>query len=283
MSIPNSSGNWAPRLTAPPRACDAHIHIYDSRFTPSRPAARFTRNATVADYRHLQNRLGTSRTVVVQPAAYGFDNSVTVDAIGQLGIANARGVGVIPPAIPDADLRELDRVGIRGVRFTLHDPSTAVTTADMIEPTAARIAGLGWHVQLHLRGDQLVEMADVIARLPCTIVIDHLGRVPVDGDQSEVLDMVKRLIDSGRAWVKLSGAYLETRIGAPTYADVQPIARALILYAPDRCVWGSDWPHPTEQKKPDDAALLDLLTEWSTNDETRHRILVDNPETLYGF
>jgi D-galactarolactone isomerase len=283
MIIPNSSGNWAPRLMAPPASCDAHIHIYDPRFVATRPGARLTRNATVADYRLLQARLGTARTVVVQPAAYGFDNAVTVDAIAQLGIGNARGVAVVAPSITDAELRELDRLGVRGVRFTQHDPSTAVTTPEMIEPVAARIAEVGWHVQLHMRGDQLVEMAALVERLPNTIVIDHMGRMPQPaGPSHPAFDIVKRLLDSGRAWVKLSGAYLDSRV--PGHSDVRAVARALVKHAPERCVWGSDWPHPTEREtKPDDAALLDLVTDWAGNDETRRRILVDNPARLYGF
>jgi predicted TIM-barrel fold metal-dependent hydrolase len=283
MTIPNSSGDWAPRLTAPPRSCDSHIHIYDPRFVATRPGARLTRDATVADYRRLQARLGTSRTVVVQPAAYGFDNAVTVDAIAQLGIANARGVAVVAPSITQAELRELDRLGVRGVRFTQHDPSTAVTTPDMIEPVAARIAELGWHVQLHMRGDQLLGMAAMVERLPGTIVIDHMGRMPQpDGTAHPAFDLVKRLLDSRRAWVKLSGAYLDSRTAG--YADVRGVARALVRHAPERCVWGSDWPHPTEREvKPDDAALLDLVIDWAGNEETRRRILVDNPAALYGF
>jgi D-galactarolactone isomerase len=205
--IPNSAGKWAPKRMAPPAACDAHIHIYDPRFPATRPSARLTRNATVSDYRLLQNRLGTQRTVVVQPAAYGFDNSVTLDAIAQLGIASARGIAVVHPSVSDFELRELDRLGIRGVRFTQHDPATAVTTPDMIEPVAARIGELGWHVQVHLRGAQIVEMSEMIAGLPCTLVIDHMGRVPVEAGD-EALDILKRLIDSGRVWVKLSGAYI---------------------------------------------------------------------------
>jgi predicted TIM-barrel fold metal-dependent hydrolase len=270
---------------APPGSCDSHIHIYDPRFTASRPGSRLTRNATVSDYRQLQKRIGTSRVVVVQPAAYLFDNAVTVDALAQLGIANARAVAVIPPTISDAELRELDRVGVRGVRFTQHDPATAVTTPDMIEPIAKRIGELGWHAQLHMRGDQLVAIAEIVAGLPCTIVIDHMGRIPQpEGVDHPAFDIVKRLLDSGRAWVKISGAYLDTRVGPRDYGDVANVARALIRYAPDRCVWGSDWPHPTEtESKPDDAGLLDLLTDWSGSDETRRRILVDNPAQLYGF
>jgi predicted TIM-barrel fold metal-dependent hydrolase len=275
MIIPNSSGKWAPRLMAPPGSCDSHLHIYDPRFVASRPGARLTRNATVDDYRLLQKRL----------AAYGFDNSVTLDAIAQLGIANARAVAVVPPVITDAELREMDRLGVRGVRFTQHDPATAVTTPDMIQPVVTRIASLGWHAQLHLRADQLVAVAEMVASLPCTIVIDHMGRLPQPGGLDHPgFDLIKRLLDSGRAWVKISGAYLDTRVGAPSYSDVREVARTLIRYAPDRCVWGSDWPHPTEtEAKPDDAALLDLLTDWCGNEETRRRILVENPETLYGF
>lgn len=283
MIIPNTSGKWAPRLTAPPLACDAHIHIYDPRFVASRPGARLTRNATVADYRLLQSRLGTSRTVVIQPAAYGFDNSVTVDAVAQLGIANARAIAVVPPTVAEAELRELDRLGVRGVRFTQHDPSTAVTTPEMIEPVATRIADLGWHVQLHLRAAQLLEMAALVERLPGTLVVDHMGRLPQpEGLAHPAFEVLKRLLDSGRAWVKLSGPYLES--GAPGYADVRGVARALVKHAPERCVWGSDWPHPTEREtKPDDAAMLDLVTDWAGNEETRRRILVDNPASLYGF
>ena len=285
VHVPNSAGTTLPRYKAPANSCDSHIHIYDPRFPASRPASRLTRNATVADYRMLQKRLGTSRAVVVQPAAYGFDNAVTLDAIAQLGIANARAVAVVPPTITDAELREMDRLGVRGVRFTQHDPKTAVTTPDMIEPVAARIADLGWHVQIHMLADRLAEMAEMIARLPCTIVIDHMARIPpAQGVDHPAFDLVKRLLDSGRTWVKLSGAYLDTRAGPPGYIDVRAVARALIRYAPDRCVWGSDWPHPTEtETKPDDAALLDLLTEWSTNEETRRRILVENPAVLYAF
>ena len=238
MNVPNSAGHWAPKLTAPPGACDSHLHIYDPRFVASRPGSRLTRNGTVADYRLLQQRLGTARAIVVQPAAYGFDNSVTVDAIAQMGIANARGVAVVSPAITEAELRELDRIGVRGVRFTQHDPATAVTTPDMIEPVAARIAELGWHAQIHMRGDQLVAIADMVARLPCTIVIDHMGRMPQpEGVNHPAFDIVKRLLDSGRAWVKISGAYLDTQVGPPSYSDVREVARTLIHYAPDRCVW----------------------------------------------
>jgi predicted TIM-barrel fold metal-dependent hydrolase len=144
---------------------------------------------------------------------------------------------------------------------------------------------LGWHVQLHLRGEQIVAMADLIARLPGTIVIDHMARMPQPaGTHHAALAIVKRALDTGRAWVKLSGPYLDSRTGSPRYADVKPVARALVEHAPERMVWGSDWPHPTESgAKPDDAVLFDLLQEWVDGEPARRRILVDNPARLYGF
>ena len=249
------------------------------------PQLRATPNASVAEYRLLQKRLGTERAIVVQPAAYGIDNRGIVAAIGQLGLENARGVAVLHPTVTDAELEALHAGGVRGLRFTQHDPRTAVTSPDMIEPLARRIAELGWHTQLHLRGPQLVEMAAMIERLPGTIVIDHMGRLPQpEGVKHPAFAIVRALLDSGRGWVKLSGPYLETRIGSPRYTDMTRVARELVKLAPARCVWGSDWPHPTERDtKPDDAVLLDLMQEWARDEGTRHRILVDNPAELYGF
>lgn len=284
-AVPNSSGTSRPRFKAPAKACDSHIHVYDPRFKMMWPKLRAVADASVADYRKLQGRLGTERVVVVQPAAYGTDNAVTVDAIGQLGADNARGIAVVHPTVTDTELLSMGRAGVRGLRFTLHEPRTAVTSVDMVEPLAHRVSRLGWHVQLHLRAGQIVEMEDLLGRLPGTLVFDHMGRMPQPaGPRHPAMEIVKRLIDRGRAWVKLSGPYLETNSGGPRYADAKAVARALVDHAPERCVWGSDWPHPTEPTtKPDDAALFDLLQEWVPTEETRHAILVDNPAALYGF
>ena len=283
--VPNSSGTTRPRTRAPQNACDSHIHIYDPRFAMKSPELRAVANASVDEYRLLQARNGTTRVVIVQPAAYGTDNAVTLDAIAQLGQANARGVAVIHPSVTDTELVAMNKGGVRGIRFSQHDPRTAVTTPEMIEPLAVRVHRLGWHVQLHLRADQIVAMAELIGRLPATLVFDHMGRMPQpEGVRHPALDIVRRFLDTGRAWVKLSGPYLDTREGAPRYADVTPVARALAGHAPERCVWGSDWPHPTEPNvKPDDAALFDLLQDWSPDETVRHRILVANPAALYGF
>jgi len=285
MIVPNSSGTSSPRFRVPPLACDAHVHVYDPRFRMAWPSLRATPQAAVAELRLLRERLGTTRVVVVQPAAYGTDNAVTVDAIAQLGADVARGVAVLHPEATDAELQELHAAGVRGLRFSQHDPRTAVTTAEMIEPLARRVADLGWHVQLHLKGDQIVELAALIRRLPAPVVFDHMGRIPQPfGVRHPAYDVVRERLEAGRAWVKLSGPYLDTQTGSPRYADVKAVARGYVEAAPERLVWGSDWPHPTERDtKPDDAVLLDLLQEWVPDEPTRRRILVENAATLYGF
>ena len=285
IQVPNSSGSSAPRFKVPANACDSHLHIYDVRFDMSWPSLRATPQASVAEYRLLQQRIGTSRAVVVQPAAYGIDNAVTLDAIEQLGQDKARGVAVLHPNVTDAQLEKLHAGGIRGLRFSQHDHNTAVTTAEMIEPLARRVNELGWHVQLHLRGQQIVDMADLINRLEVELVFDHLARVPQpNAVQHAAMGVIGALLDKGRTWVKLSGPYLDTQTGSPRYADMKPVAKAYVKRAPERLVWGSDWPHPTERDtKPDDAVLLDLLQEWVPDEATRRKVLVDNPAKLYGF
>lgn len=223
--------------------------------------------------------------MVVQPRAYGTDNSATLYAIAQLGPAHTRGIAVLTPEVSEDDLQRLDAGGIRGLRLTLHAATGAPTRFDMLLPLAERIAPFGWHLQLHFHAAQIVEHAAVLRQLPCPVVFDHLARLPVGGEARDAaLAVVQELLREGRAWVKLSGAYLNTRTGAPDYADTVDDARALAAIAPDRLVWGSDWPHPTEEEhKPDDARLLDLLAEWVPDAATRRAILVDNPARLYGF
>ena len=234
------------------------------------------------DYRRLQKRIGTERTVIVQPAAYGTDNRVTLDAIAQLG--NARGVAVVHPDVSDAELRTLHEGGVRGIRFTVFDPATAVTKIEMIEPLAKRMADIGWHVQIHMRGDQIVANADMLRRLPSTIVIDHMGRVPFpDGTSHAAFKIVRDLIDRGRTWVKLSGAYQDTKIGPPTYADATG-ARAGLCQGRARAHGvGQRLAASDGEGQADDALLFDLLSQWAPDAATRQRILVDNPADTVRF
>lgn len=283
VAVPNSTGAELPKLKAPPLACDCHHHIYDTARFPA-PKSGAEPNSTVADYRLLQKRIGTTRDVIVTPRPYATDNRVTLDAIAQLG-ANARGVAVIHPDITDAELENLARGGIRGIRFSLSAPvAAAVTTLEMIEPLSERVNALGWHVQINMDPDQIVAAGDLWMRLPAVMVFDHMGHIPQPmGMKHPAFPLIRGLVDKGRTWVKLSVTYDNTKDGPPTYADVNKVAQAYVQAAPERLVWGSNWPHPTETNKPDDAMLFDLLTEWAPGPATRHRILVENPAILYDF
>jgi D-galactarolactone isomerase len=282
-AAPWSAGTEAPKLKAPSGACDCHMHIYDHRFPVAPNAKLRPADATVDEYRLLQKRIGTTRNVVVTPSTYGTDNSVTLDAIAKLG-GTARGVAVVDTSVTDAELKRLDGLGIGGIRFNL--VQSGATTVDMLEPLSKRVDALGWHVQIHMLGDQIVEIQELLQRLPSRIVFDHLARIPEPaGVDHPAFAFVRKLIDRGRTWVKLSSAYQDSKVGPPSYADASKVAQAYVKAAPERMVWGSDWPHPTEKAdaKPDDAILFDLLADWAPDEAVRNRILVDNPAALYRF
>jgi predicted TIM-barrel fold metal-dependent hydrolase len=281
--VPWSSGTNLPKLKVPADACDCHHHIYDSKFPIAPSATLKPGDATAADYQALQKRIGTTRSVVVQPSTYGTDNSCTLDGMAQLGPAS-RGVAVVDTSVTDGELKRLNGLGVRGIRFNL--VQAGATTVDMLEPLSKRVAGLGWHVQIHQTGDGIVKMEDVLQKVAAPIVFDHMGRIPKDiGVDHPAYAVISRLVDNGSAWVKISGAYMDTKVGPPTYADSTRLAQAFVKLAPQRMVWGSDWPHPTQKAddKPNDATLLDLLAEWAPDEATRRRILVENPAELYGF
>lgn len=287
-SVPNSSGTASPTLQAPPSTCDCHHHIYDAvRFPlPADSSNPMVSQARAEEYQLLRKRLHTTRSVIVTPAPYVTDNRVTLDAIARRGPA-ARGVAVVRPSVTDAELKALDRGGIRGIRFSL-SPSAAVrnpvTTIDMVEPLSKRIASLGWHVQVNLAPEGIAAAEALWNRLPTPIVFDHIaGMSGRAGTSHPAYAVVRRLIDKGRTWVKLSVRSGTSDDGPPTYADLARLGQEFVQAAPERLVWGSNWPHPGETEKPDDAILFDLMARWAPDERTRRRILVDNPATLYGF
>jgi D-galactarolactone isomerase len=279
-AVPNTSGTEHPKLKAPPLATDCHQHIYDpARFPPSQPGSE--PHSTVADYRLFQKRLGLTRNVIATPRPYQTDNSVTLDAIAQFA-PNARGAATVDPAITDAELEVLNKGGIRCVRFGLG--ANAAATVTMLQPLAKRVNELGWHVDFGANGDQLAALQDLLMDFPAVLVFDHMGRIgePM-GVNHPGFAVMLRLLDKGRTYVKLSMAAGDSKDGPPTYADVSKVAQAYVKAAPERMIWGSNWPHPGEANKPDDAVVFDLLSQWAPDVATRHRILVDNPEVLYGF
>jgi predicted TIM-barrel fold metal-dependent hydrolase len=277
-----SAGTEPAKLRAPANAADCHHHIYDGRYPVDPKAALRPGDAAVEDYRALQRRIGTTRHVIVQPSTYGTDNACTLNALAAFG-AEARAVAVVNDNVADAELKRMDALGVRGIRFNL--AQAGATTPAMIEPLSKRVNELGWHIQINATASTIMSIMDTLDRVPCPIVFDHLAHVPQPaGINDPLYARVRALIDKGKTWVKLSGAYQDTKIGPPTYADATAVARAYVKAAPERMVWGSDWPHPSEQQtKPDDALLFDLLAEWAPQEAVRNRILVQNAEALYGF
>ena len=283
QSVKWSAGTEAPRLRAPANATDCHHHIYDRKYPVDPKATLRPADASVDDYRALQRRIGTTRHVVVQPSTYGTDNRCHLDALAAFG-STARMVAVVTDGVSTEELKRLHALGVRGIRFNL--AQAGATTPEMIEPLSKRINTLGWHIQINAPAARLMEIMPILERVPSPVVFDHLAHIPQpDGVNHPLFAKVRALLDKGHAWVKLSGAYADSKVGPPTYADSSAVARAYATAAPERCVWGSDWPHPTEQKKelPDDAVLFDLLTDWLPDEKTRHRVLVENPATLYDF
>jgi predicted TIM-barrel fold metal-dependent hydrolase len=279
-AVPNTSGTERPKLKAPPLATDCHQHIYDPmRFPPAKPGSE--PNATVGDYRLFQKRLGLGRNVIATPRPYLTDNRVTMDAIAQFA-PNARGAATVDPAITDAELEVLHKGGIRAARFGLGADAVAMVTA--LQPLAKRVNDMGWHIDFGASGTQLVALQDLLLNFPSVLVFDHMGRIeqPMGVNHPGFAVMLK-LLDKGRTYVKLSMAAGDSKDGPPTFADVTKVAQAYVKAAPERMIWGSNWPHPGEATKPDDAVVFDLLSQWAPDEATRHRILVENPETLYRF
>ncbi|MET1115262.1 MAG: amidohydrolase family protein [Comamonas sp.] len=282
--VPHSVGLHRPARQLPVLACDSHMHIFAPEFAPSPHWQRTPPDARVDAYRQLQQRLGTSRTVVVTPSTYGTDNACTLDALRQLG-TEARGVAVVGQDVGDAQLQDLAAQRVCGLRVNFVSPqSWGETTAQMLQTLASKIAGAGWHIQLFAHPGQIVALAPVLQALPVPLVIDHMGLLDPAQPETAAQALILRWLDAGNTWVKLSGAYMRSQVHGPTYADTLPWGRALVQAAPERLVWGSDWPHTTETPGTvDDADLVDLLQRWCDSDAMMDPILVDNPARLYGF
>jgi predicted TIM-barrel fold metal-dependent hydrolase len=267
----------------PDGACDCHHHIYDTRWAYAPTAVLRPPPATAVDYRRYQARIGTGRSIAVTPSTYAFNNECTADFLKQQG-ARAIGVAVVPADVDATTLKKLHAAGFRGARLN-NGPGNPLSP-DAMMPLAKRIAPLGWHLQFNLTAPLYTEHQDMILKLPVTVVVDHMAGIPgQDGVKSPAYAALRRFIDAGKTWVKLSGPDSGSKSGPPTYADRIAIARDLVTAAPERCVWGSNWPFPSSgpNNKPDAVLMLDLVKTWAPDEELRHRILVENPERLYGF
>ena len=265
----------------PVHACNAHLHIIDPAF-PNDGKAR-EQIGTVETYQKIASEYHIPRAVFVQAKPFGLDNSCLLDAVQKFGMQNARGIAVLNSSVTDKELEKLNAGGIRGVRFSVWNPKNAVVSFDDCQPLSERIKDMGWNVQLHMSAAQLLQHADTIRRLNCRIVIDHMGRLdPALGIKDPAYPFLCEMIDRGHTWVKLSGPYINTKTGAP-WNDASQTALAIADYAPERVVWGSDFPHVTEKIKPDERALIELIPQWFPSERSRRLALAENPQELYGF
>lgn len=288
MSHPDEQ---TPNFKSPALACDAHFHVFgpadryphgsDLRYSPPL--------APLADYRQLAALLGIERMVFVQPSAYGRDNRCMLDAMAEIGIEHCRGIVDVDENIADAELDRLNALGVRGVRINV-SPVQAQESGLMakllprIRRLDARCAEIGWHLDFLLPGWLTKDLMKVLHALECEFSLAHMGMfLAKDGiwqpGFQQLLDLLHH--GNGGCWVKFTGTY---RIStAPGYADVLPIARALVEAAPDRILWGSDYPHLSFADKVGSVTLFNLLGEWAPDASIRDTILAKNPARLFGF
>lgn len=277
----------APQFVMPNNAIDTHFHIFpagqDHALTPRRSYTPPI--ASIEMYNTMSAHLGTTRGVLIQPSVYAEDNAALVAATAAEP-DRFRGVVTVTSAITDRELEEFHAAGVRGIRVNIVD-SGGMPFADLDEAWdfTARIAGMGWHIELLAHVEQFEDISTALSRSKVPVIFGHLGYTKTsigvdDPGYQRFLDVVKE----GRAWVKLTGAYRISSCDATPYDDVTPMAKALLDANPDCLVWGSDWPHPRHPGvMPNDGALLDQLAHWGADASMREKILTTNPEQFYGF
>jgi 2-pyrone-4,6-dicarboxylate lactonase len=272
-----------PSFLMPSGAWDTHVHIFGppERYSHVEKPHYTLPDGTLEQYRSLMPRLGIERFVLVQPSYYGTDNACLVDTLAEVGDL-ARGVVMIDPDISDAELDRFHRCGVRAVRLDLfkraREPLAAIKR--YITETAARLGPLGWHLQFYAPGYVVRDLIHFFRTLPIDFVIDHMGyMLEEDGLGSEDFSALLDLLGCGRCYLKLSGAYRIAKHRG--YEFVEPVAKAIVDRAPDRAVWGSDWPHISYSDR-DTGELVSLLERWAPSESARRKILVENPNRLFG-
>ena len=286
------AGPAKPTFKLPAGSVDAHCHVFGpgAEF-PFAPERKYTPcDASKQQLFSLRDQLGFSRNIVVQATCHGADNSAMVDALRHSG-GRARGVATVKRSISDAQLQELHRAGVRGVRFNFVKRLVDFTPKDELLDIAGRIAKLGWHVVIYFEAVDLPELWDFFSALPTIVVVDHMGRpdvaLPVDGPQFELF--VKFMQQHPNVWSKVTCPERLSLTGPKAlageqaaYRDVIPFARRIVETFPDRCLWGTDWPHPNlKDHMPDDGLLVDFIPQIATTTALQQKLLVDNAMRLY--
>ncbi len=271
-----------PRFKLPPGATDAHCHVFGpaAKF-PYAPARRYTPEDAPKEMLHaLHDHLGVERSVIVQASCHDTDNAAMLDCIAS-DPKRYRGVAIVDDSFADKDYDALHAGGVRGVRFNFVKHLGGAPDMGVFNRVIDRIKGRGWHVVLHLDAPNIIPLSDMIRKLPLPFIVDHMGRVPAkDGVDQPPLRALIELSRLESAWIKVCGA---ERISMPPYDQAVPIAHALVQAAPERVLWGTDFPHPNATHEADEADLVDLVPQYAQDALAQKRLLVDNPAKLYGF
>lgn len=273
-----------PRFKAPPKSCDAHCHVFGphATFPYSDKASYWPPDAGKDALKRIHDKLGIERAVLVQASCHGIDNRGMMDAIKTSNGAY-RGVCIANDTFSENDFQDLHDGGVRGVRFNFVKHLGGAPDLTMMQTVLDRVKPLGWHLVIHVNAEDLIAYADFFNKIEMDIVVDHMARVPTsEGVGQEAYQILLDVLQRDNWWVKVCGA--ERIAVAPPFYDAVPYAQGLIEVAPDRVIWGTDYPHPNIKKyMPNDADLLDLVPLIARDEATQHKILVDNPARLYGF
>jgi len=277
-----------PRLALPKGAVDTHVHVFAAGYKLSPDRGYDPPESTLADLKHLHATLGIDRVVFTQPSVYGTDNSAILDGMAALNAeipGRARAVVAITLDIRDDELAQLDARGVRGVRLNTDNKGGMPIEMKAIPELAARIAPLGWHIEFLFPGQEMVELLPTLAAVTVPISIAHFAYQPAtEGIKAPGFQALLELMRRGNTWMKISGANRVSATDLPPYDDVKLMAHALIEAAPDRIMWGTDWPHPNKYVvNPNDGDLVDAFGDWVTDETMRRKIMVDTPAAFYRF
>ena len=274
-----------PCFQLPPVSCDAHCHVFGpAAIFPYSPRRRYTPpDAPKESLMALHRFLGIERAVIVQASCHGSDNRAMLDAIAASG-GRYRGVAIVDESVTDRDFRDLHLGGVRGVRFNFVKHLGGMPDLHLFRSVLPRLKAMGWHLILHLDAADIVELSEMLATLPVPFVIDHMGRVKAgDGLEQPPFRALLKLMRREHAWVKVCGSERVSSAGPP-FHDAVPFAQVLIAAAPDRVLWGTDWPHPNIAcHMPNDGDLVDLVPLIAPDAAMRQKLLVENPARLYDF
>jgi len=286
--LPPVRNTRKPKIVLPRGAIDTHVHVFERRYRLSPGRGYNPPESTLADLKKLHAALGVDRVVFTQPSVYGTDNSAILDGMAALNAetpSRARCVIAITMDIDEKELARLDAAGVRGVRLNTDNKGGMPIELSEISDLVSKIAPFGWHIEFLFPGKDILDLMPVFGALKIPMSIGHFAYQPaVAGIGAPGFKALLELMRRGNTWMKISGANRVSATDLPPYDDVKPMALALVEAAPDRIMWGTDWPHPNKYvANPDDGDLVDAFGDWITDHDLRRKIMVEAPAKFYRF